>query len=57
LILLIKKTEKENRKKPRASHVIHFDLEDEELPDFPWHEDEDPPPFVKPGKGKRRKKH
>ncbi|MFW6132141.1 MAG: hypothetical protein ACOC5F_06065 [Candidatus Aminicenantaceae bacterium] len=41
--------------KPRASHVFHFDLEDEELLDFPWHEDEDPPPVVKPEEKKRRK--
>ena len=53
----MKKSNKTERKNPRATHVIHFDLEDEELLDFPWHEDEDPPPVVKPEKGKRNKKH
>lgn len=44
----MKKSNKTKRKKPRAAHIIQFDLEDEELLDFPWHEDEDPPPVVKP---------
>jgi len=50
----MKKSIKTEIKKPRATHVIHFDLEDEELLDFPWHEDKDPPPITKP-KNKKTK--
>jgi hypothetical protein len=51
----MKKSKKTKRKKPRTTHVIHFDLEDEELLDFPWYEDKEPPPIVKPEKGKSKK--
>jgi len=53
----MKKSNKTKREKPRTTHVIHFDLEDEGFLDFPWHEDENPPPVMKPEENKRGKKH
>jgi len=33
---------------PPMKHIIIYDIEDKELIDFPWYEDEEVPPVVKP---------
>jgi hypothetical protein len=44
------------KKKGNVKHIIHFDLEDDELLSFPWYEDEDPPPIVKRKVKKKKEK-
>jgi len=42
------------KKSGNVKHIIHFDLEDDELLSFPWYEDEEPPPIVKPKMKKKK---